>query len=76
MSPPPHVVQTDMATNRALNKKLVLYLWDVIISTALATNVILFGVGVGAQVITDLCSERRKPDTFNPPAILTPLRFD
>lgn len=62
--------QTDVEPDRQLNKSLALYLWDVIVSTATATNVVFFGAGIGAQVITDLVSARRKPNPLPlPPAV-------
>lgn len=53
-------MQNEVVPDKALNKKLALYLWDTMISLATARHVILFGVGTGAQAITDLVSARRK----------------
>jgi hypothetical protein len=64
------VAQTEVEPDRELNKQLGFYLWDVIISMATATNIVFFGVGIGAQVITDLVAARRKPVSSSP--LLTP----
>lgn len=63
-----------MEPDRQLNKELAFYLWDVIISMATATNIVFVGIGIGAQVITDLVAARRKLRPPTPPRLAVPVR--